>query len=237
MLTEGQARRAFELLDETGLLAAVLPEVKAYQGVEQPPEFHPEGDVWIHTLGLLEQLRDPSPTLAWGALLHDAGKPGTFARLDRIRFHGHVELGVEITRRIGQRLKFSHASLEQIAALVANHMRFGDAPRMKDSTLKRFVRMDQFSEHLELHRLDCLASHGLLGNYDFVAAKLAGMTPEEVRPPRLLTGSDLIAAGWTPGPEFRRILDEVEDAQLEGRVSTREQAMALALSLRRPASG
>ncbi len=236
ILTQGQARRGFELLDELGLLAEVLPEVKKYQGVEQPPEFHPEGDVWVHTLGLLERLESPTPTLAWGALLHDAGKPDTFQRLDRIRFNGHVERGVAITREIGRRLRFGHEDLDQILALVANHMRFADAPRMKESTLKRFLRLDRFAEHLELHRLDCLASHGLLGHYDYVRQQWEHLPPAAIRPDRLLTGADLIAAGWTPGPEFRAVLDQVEDAQLEGRLASKAEALAYAVSIRPPAS-
>ena len=160
MLTEGHARRAFELLDETGLLAEVLPEVAKMKGVEQPPQFHPEGDVWVHTLMLLEQLpADCSFTLAWGALLHDVGKPPTFRRApDRIRFDGHVEVGVAMAAEICRRFRFSNDETRQILALVENHMRFADAPRMKASTLKRFFRLENFPEHLALHRMDCLAA-------------------------------------------------------------------------------
>ncbi|MDX2181521.1 MAG: CCA tRNA nucleotidyltransferase [Bryobacteraceae bacterium] len=229
MLTEGRARSAFELLNETGLLHEVLPEVEAFRGVEQPPEFHPEGDVWTHVLIMLEGLPESaSPALAWGVLLHDVGKPATFSRSDRIRFNGHVEVGVGIARRILNRLKFSNEDADQILALVANHMRFGDVRRMKESTLKRFLRLDRFDEHLALHRLDCLSSHAQLGNYDFMRERFESMPPDEVRPPRLLTGADLIAAGYRPGPEFKRVLDEVEDAQLEGSIADKESALALA---------
>jgi putative nucleotidyltransferase with HDIG domain len=228
MLTEGHADRAFGLLDQTGLLQEVLPEVSAFHGVEQPPEFHPEGDVWVHVMQMLAGLKSPPATLAWGVLLHDAGKPGTFQRLDRIRFNGHVELGVEIGRKIANRLRFSTEVKDQVLALIANHMRFGDVHRMKDSTLKRFLRLPSFEEHLELHRLDCLASHGHLDNYNFAKAKFEETPPAEIKPERLLTGRDLIAAGWTPGPEFRRVLDEVEDAQMEGIVTTKEAALELA---------
>jgi len=228
MLTEGHAGRAFELLDQTGLLREVLPEVSAFHRVEQPPEFHPEGDVWIHVTRMLAGLKSPPGTLAWGVLLHDAGKPGTFQRLDRIRFNGHVELGVEIGRKIANRLRFSTEVKDQVLALIANHMRFGDVHRMKDSTLKRFLRLPSFEEHLELHRLDCLASHGHLDNYNFAKAKFEETPPREIKPERLLTGRDLIAAGWKPGPEFRRVLDEVEDAQMEGMVTTKEAALELA---------
>lgn len=234
MLTEGHARRAFELLDESELLVRVLPEVAAFRGVEQPPEFHPEGDVWTHVLRMLQGLDHPSATLAWGVLLHDVGKPGTFQRLDRIRFNGHVELGVEIAGRLAARLRFSNDDRDRILSLIANHMRFADVRRMKESTLKRFLRLPHFEEHLELHRLDCLSSHGHLDNYEFARSKLASLPAESIRPPRLLSGDDLMAAGWTPGPEFRLVLDQVEDAQLEGRIATKAEAMALAASMRKP---
>jgi poly(A) polymerase len=227
ILTEGGARRGFELLDQTGLLEQVLPEVAAMKGVEQPPEFHPEGDVWRHTLLMLEALREPTPALALGALLHDVGKPATFRVADRIRFDGHVQAGIEIARRILARLRFSSEETEQVVALVANHMRFMSAPRMNQSTLKRFLRLPRFDEHLELHRLDCHASHGSQDNYEFVRRKLAEIPADQLRPPRLITGDDLIAAGYTPGPEFGRVLKEVEEAQLEGRIRTREEALAL----------
>jgi putative nucleotidyltransferase with HDIG domain len=237
MFTGPRADRALVLLDQCRLLEHVLPELKAMQGVEQPPEFHPEGDVWVHTLKLASLLRSPSPTLAWGALLHDAGKPGTFERLDRIRFNGHVELGVTLANGICQRLRFSDADREQIVALVKNHMRFGDIHRMKESTLKRFLRLDRFEEHLELHRVDCLASHGLLDNYWYAKERFESLPEEELRPVRLLTGGDLISAGWVPGPEFRRVLEAVEDAQLDGRIATRDQALELAATLRSPRAG
>jgi poly(A) polymerase len=229
MLTEGQARRALELLDVAGLLEQVLPEVKAFQGVEQPPEFHPEGDVWTHVMRMMEGLPPDAPaTLAWGVLLHDVGKPGTFARTDPIRFNGHVELGVKIARQIGQRFRFSHADTTQVELLVANHMRFGDVTRMKESTIKRFLRLDRFEEHLELHRLDCESSHRKLDNYALMRGRFEEMAPEAIRPERLLTGADLIAAGYAPGPEFRSVLMEVEDAQLDGLIVSRTEALALA---------
>src|SRR6267378_3131846 len=159
MLTEGRARRAFELLDESGLLKEVLPEISAMKGVEQPPQFHPEGDVFVHTMLLLEKLpAGCSPTLAWGALLHDVGKPATFRTApDRIRFDGHVEVGVKMATEILRRLRFSNHETDQILALVDNHMRFGAVQRMKQSTLKKFLRLPAFEEHLELHRIDCLS--------------------------------------------------------------------------------
>ncbi|MBI2678899.1 MAG: CCA tRNA nucleotidyltransferase [Candidatus Koribacter versatilis] len=227
MLTEGAARRAFELLDETGLLHELLPEVERMKGVEQPPQFHPEGDVWVHTLLVLEKLQAAvPPALALGALLHDVGKPPTFrVAPDRIRFDGHVEVGERMAQEICSRLRLSHAETEHVCALVANHMRFADAPRMKASTLKRFFRLPKFEEHLELHRMDCLSSHADLSLYDFVKQKLAATPPEQIRPQPLVTGHDLIALGYQPGPEFKSILQAAEDAQLEAHFSTKEAAL------------
>ncbi|HEX9120758.1 MAG TPA: CCA tRNA nucleotidyltransferase [Terriglobales bacterium] len=229
MLTEGQARRSFELLDETGLLHEVLPEAEKMKGVEQPPEFHPEGDVWVHTLLMLEMLPpDGSPTLGWGALLHDVGKPPTFrVAPDRIRFDHHVEVGVAMAEDIARRLHMSNDNTRQIAALVGQHMRFADALHMKPSTLKRFMRQPEFAEHLEMHRIDCLASHGDLGIYEFLRQKIEQTPPEQIRPQPLLTGHDLLAMGYPPGPRFREILSAVEDAQLEGSATSREQAVEL----------
>ena len=227
MLTEGHARRAFLLLDESGLLKEVLPEISAMKGVAQPAEFHPEGDVFVHTLLLLDNLPTPCPlTLAWGALLHDVGKPPTFrVAPDRIRFDGHVEVGVKMAEEICRRLRFSNDESEQILALVDNHMRFGHATRMKESTLKKFLRMPAFDEHLALHRADCLASHCNLATYEFVQRKRAEIPPEKMRPLPLVTGDDLIVQGHRPGPKFREILNAVEDAQLEGRLSSRDAAL------------
>jgi len=227
ILTEGGARRGFELLDETGLLVDILPEVAAMKGVAQPPEFHPEGDVWTHTLIMLGGLDHPSVTLAWGVALHDVGKPPTFRVADRIRFDGHVETGVAMAERILTRLRYSTQEIEQVLALVANHMRFSHLQEMRESKLKRFLRMPGFEEHLALHRLDCLSSHGDLTNYRFALNRFQSAEPEQLRPARLLTGHDLIAAGYRPGPEFSKLLDMVEDAQLEGTIRTREEALAL----------
>ncbi len=229
MLTEGHARRAFELLDETGLLAEVLPEVTRMKGVEQPPQFHPEGDVWVHTLMLLEQLEPECPmTLAWGALLHDVGKPPTFRRApDRIRFDGHVEVGAAMAAEICRRFRFSNDETRQVLALIENHMRFMDAQRMKAATLKRFFRLERFGEHLALHRMDCLAASGNLEHWEFVRERWQAMPEEAVRPRPLLTGRELIAAGYWPGPQFREMLSAVEDAQLEGTIATQEEALRL----------
>ena len=227
MLTEGHARRAFLMLDESGLLREVLPEISAMKGVQQPPQFHPEGDVFVHTLLLLENLPRPCPpALAWGALLHDVGKPATFrVAPDRIRFDGHVDVGAKMAEEICKRLRFSGDDTEHVLALVDNHMRFGDATRMSESTLKKFLRMPQFDQHLALHRADSLASNGNLSTYEFVKEKLTAIPPEKMRPAPLLSGDDLIAAGHVPGPKFREILEAVEDAQLEGRLGSKQSAL------------
>jgi poly(A) polymerase len=228
MLTEGHARQAFLFLDETGLLHQVLPEIEAMKGVHQPPQFHPEGDVFVHTLLLLDRLPKPCPvTLAWGALLHDVGKPATFrVAPDRIRFDGHVDVGVKIAERICHELRFSNDDAFQILALVDNHMRFAHAQKMSESTFKKFVRMPRFDEHLRLHRMDCEASHGNLTSYNFTRQKMASMPPAAIQPAPLVTGDDLIAAGYAPGPQFKKILSAVEDGQLEGRLGSLEEAMA-----------
>src|SRR5580658_1480360 len=231
MLTEGHARRAFELLDSTKLLPEVLPEIAAMKGVAQPPQYHPEGDVFIHTLLLLEKLRPGaggsiSKTLAWGALLHDVGKPPTFRIApDRIRFDGHVDVGVKMAAEILRRLRFPNRETDQILTLVDNHMRFGDVQRMKQSTLKKFLRLPAFDEHLELHRIDSLSSHGHLDAYDYTREQMHSMPPEAIRPTPLVTGRDLIDAGYAPGPRFKEILTAVEDAQLEGRLASHDAAM------------
>lgn len=229
MLTEGSARPAMELLDATGLLRELLPEIARMRGVEQPPQYHPEGDVWKHTLMVLEQLPSGcSATLAWGTLLHDVGKPPTFRRApDRIRFDGHVDIGVRMTEAICHRLRMSNTDIEQILALVANHMRFADVEKMRASTLKRFFRLRQFEEHLALHRMDCMASHGDLSLYNFARQHYESTEPEQIRPRPLITGDDLLAQGYQPGPDFRTMLTLVEDAQLEHSIQTREQALEL----------
>jgi poly(A) polymerase len=234
MLTEGGARRAFEILDESGLLERVLPEVARMKGVRQPPEYHPEGDVWMHTLMLLEQLpAGASCELAWGFLLHDVGKPATFQPPDpkqagdRIRFNGHVEVGVRMAEVLLERLRFSNESRARIVELIRHHMQFGDVKAMKESTLKRFVRMPHFEQHLALHRADCLAAHGKLGMWEFAKEAWERDEPATVRPAWLVTGKELIAAGYKPGVRFKEMLRTVEDAQLEGRIRTVEEGLAI----------
>lgn len=227
ILTEGSPRRGFELLDQTGLLAVILPEIKALQGVAQPPQFHPEGDVWTHTLMMLEGLRSPTETLAMGVLLHDVGKPPTFKIRERIRFDNHVEVGAKMAGDICRRLRFSSQVTDRVVALVQNHLRFKDLPQMRRSTQLRFLRMEGFDEHLELHRLDCMASHRNLANYELAKRLLEETPAEEIKPEPLIRGNDLIEAGYTPGPLFKEILHAVEDAQLEGAIKSRGEALNL----------
>jgi putative nucleotidyltransferase with HDIG domain len=226
ILLEGGARRGFELLSDSGLLEHVLPEIKRYQGVEQPPEYHPEGDVWTHTMLMLEAMQSPTLTLAWGVLLHDAGKPDTFVRSDRIRFNGHVEKGIEIARGIFKRLRFSKEDAAQVEALIHNHMRFADVPHMRESTLKRFLRLPRFDEHLNLHTLDVRFSNGNFRSHQLVKQKLEELGEEQLQPKPLLSGRDLISMGMVPGPEFTRILAALEDAQLDRQLQTHEEALA-----------
>jgi putative nucleotidyltransferase with HDIG domain len=228
ILTEGAARRGFELLDSSGLLTQIAPAIEACQGVQQPPEYHPEGDVWTHVMLMLERMHDPAPALALGVLLHDIGKPRTFRIADRIRFDGHAEVGTAMAKDWLCQLRFPNEEVEQVASLVANHMRFKDVRQMRLSTLKRFLRLPHFDQHLELHRLDCLASNGRLDSYEFVQAKLQELGREELRPAPLLTGHDLIRAGYTPGQAFGEALSAVETGQLEGEIRTREEALRLA---------
>ncbi len=242
LLTEGAARRGFELLDVCWLLEIVLPEIAALKGVEQPPEYHPEGDVWIHTLMMLEGLpAGVSPTLAWGVLLHDVGKPSTFRSAaetgDRIRFDGHVDVGVAIGREILGRLRFSNDDTEQILALVEHHMKFKDVKRMRPATLKRFVRLPRFEEHLALHRLDCLSSHRNLEAYEFVENFLRLTPPEVVRPAKLVTGEDVLRLGYLAGPLIGKILAEVEEAQLNGELASKDEAIAFITSRFRQEEG
>lgn len=293
ILIEGQSHRGFVLLDELGLLKQVLPEIVAMKGVAQPPEFHPEGDVWVHTLLLLKLMDEtkakvsresgqravgsdlsivqggesepkseirsqkteieegtfscrpdtrhltpdiplpwllepdtyPSPLLAWGTLLHDVGKPATFERADRIRFNGHTDVGARMVRQIARRLRMSNEESDVIAELVQEHLKFKDVQRMRSATLKRFVRRQHFAEHLELHRLDCLASHGNLEAFCFTRDFARSLKPDEARPKPLLTGHDLMELGYIPGPEFKKILTALEDAQLESLIVDRESAL------------
>jgi len=226
ILHEGSARRGFELLDATGLLPVVLPEVAAMKGVEQSPDHHPEGDVFTHTLLLLAELDQPSETLALAALLHDVAKP-VCAQHDehRITFYGHCERGADMAVEICQRLRRSREVWERVAWLVRHHLRLLHAPEMRVSTLKRFLAQDGIDELLELGRLDALASNKDLRLYEFCRAKQRELAAE-LKPAPLLRGRDLLDMGFEPGPRFGEILMAVEEAQLESRLTTREQALA-----------
>ncbi len=225
MLTGPRPAESVGLLHESGLLKTILPEVVATIGVEQPKEFHPEGDVFTHTLLLLRHLDRPSFELALAALLHDIGKPPTFSVRERIRFDNHCEVGAGMTGEICRRLRLSNEQTERVVDLVADHLRFKDVPQMRESTLKRFLRRPDFPDHLELHRVDCLASHGNLSHWDFCRQKMDELGQEALKPERLLTGDDLIHMGYPPGPIFSKILSGLEDAQLEGRVKTKGEAV------------
>ena len=219
------ARDGLRLLSETGLLRHVLPEVEAMKSVEQPANFHPEGDVFQHALLALEIMGEAaSPELALGVLLHDVGKPPTYTKTDRIRFSGHEKTGAQMAGRIGRRLRLSNDQIQHIKYLVKSHMRFMSVREMRESTLKRFLREPLFDDLLELFRIDCLASHGMLDTYEFCKGKIEEFGEEEIAPPRLFTGSDLIALGYEPGPQFKEILSTVEDAQLEGRLRSKDEA-------------
>jgi len=228
ILTEGGARRGMELLAATGLLRVILPEVQALRGVDQPPRFHPEGDVWVHTLRMLELLSEAPPAdsrLAWAVLLHDAGKAVTRSEDERgVHFYGHVGEGVRIAADVLRRLRFSRTETEAVLDLVGGHMQFMHVREMRPNRLKRLLRGELFDLHLELHRLDCLGSQGMLDHYDFCVQKRAELDDAVLRPPRLITGRDLIGMGFVPGPRFSEILKAVEDAQLDGEIETPEDA-------------
>jgi poly(A) polymerase len=231
ILTRGGARRGFELMMQTDILQNILPEICRLKGVEQPPRFHPEGDVWQHTLKMLELLpadgeREKNICLAWGTLLHDVGKALTRSEDEKgVHFYGHVQQGEIIADTIMQRLKFSRMQRETVVNLIRQHMVFMNVRKMRPGRLKRFLRMPDFDLHLELHRLDCLASHGMLDNYEFCREQLQILALDDLHPPRLLTGNDLIAMGFTPGKIIKDILLAVEEEQLEGRIQSAEQAI------------
>ena len=228
-LTGPHPGQALRLLSETKLLSKVLPEVEAMRGVEQPPQYHPEGDVFTHTVLSLDTLPPaPSPTLAIATLLHDVGKPPTFEIADRIRFNQHAAAGAEMVDGICRRLKFSNDDRERIVALVRDHMQFLHVQEMRPSKLRRFIGQEHFDEHLALHRSDCLSSHRNLDNYDFCQTRLreyAEASSEPVLPPPLLNGDALIRMGYKPGPRMGEILHTLRDAQLDSELHTSEEAM------------
>jgi poly(A) polymerase len=225
LLNRPGACRGMEMLCDSGLLRELLPEVEAMRGVEQPPAFHPEGDVWKHTLQMLDALHqgtgdEADHRLAWAVLLHDVGKAVTRSEDENgVHFYGHVQKGGQIAESMMRRLKFSGADLELVLALIHHHMRFMHVQDMRPNTLKRFLRLPAFDLHLALHRLDCLGSHGMLNHYEFCRDALARLPKEELHPPRLVSGHDLMAMGFSAGPLFKEILLSVEDAQLNGEIS------------------
>lgn len=226
ILTSPNPGRGIRLLDECGLVQHVMPELLLMKGVEQPAEYHPEGDVWIHTLMLLDQLSNAPIELAMGALLHDIAKPQTFVRAeDRIRFHGHDVIGAQMSRDICKRLTFSNDQTDLICALVNEHLRFKDAFNMRLSTLKRFLSIDRFDLHMELHKIDCMASHKKMDAYNFCKAKVEEFSKLPPPPSKLVTGEDLIGLGFKPGKDFAKILRAMEDGVLEGTITTKEEAL------------
>jgi tRNA nucleotidyltransferase/poly(A) polymerase len=231
--------RGFDLLDQSGLLAILLPEVEALKGCEQPPDFHPEGDVFVHTRLMLSLLPERVSTpLVFSVLFHDIGKPPTFLidETGRIRFNGHESISASMTEKIFARLRFSNAETEATVVGVKNHMAFKDVQNMRVATLKRFLARPTIDDELELHRVDCQGSHGLLDNYDFLLRKREEFSNEPLIPPPLITGRDLIAAGLKPGPPFKKLLDSAQALQLEGGLKTREDALVwLREELARPA--
>lgn len=225
IFTRPGAAQGLELLSASGLLKEILPEVEKMKGVEQPPEFHPEGDVFIHTRMLLDKLQNPTPVLAFAALLHDVGKPPTFqVREGRIRFYEHARVGAEMSGQIMRRLRFSNDEIEAVTKCVDNHMKFANVKEMREGKLKRFMSASTFPVELELHRIDCESSHGMLDNYKFLQKKIEDFKEEELKPKPLLTGDDLLALGMKPGPEMKPILEEAYEAQLEKRIQTKDEA-------------
>jgi poly(A) polymerase len=231
-------RRGMELVDDLGLLAVLLPEVDAMHGTEQPPDYHPEGDVFVHTLMCLARLREPTYELALAALLHDAGKPPTCRmRKGRLTFYGHAKLGEEMAGEICRRLRLSTFARRRVKWLVRRHMALANWPEMRVARLKRLFAEPGFEELAELWRADCLASGGTAEGYESLMARYRIAQEETVRPEPLITGRDLIAMGLEPGPHFGPILDAVYDAQLEGEVTNREEALARAREAAEEANG
>jgi tRNA nucleotidyltransferase/poly(A) polymerase len=223
-----QRVRGWDLLDTSGLMGAILPELEAMKGCEQPPQFHPEGDVFKHTRIMLDLLpENASLPLVFSVLFHDIGKPPTSSvdENGRIRFNGHDRLGAEIAETVMQRLRFSRAEIDATVEAVRQHMVFKDVPNMRVAKLKRFMARPTFVDELELHRVDCASSHGMLDNYEFLRRKQEEFANEPIIPPPLVRGDDLIVLGLKPGPQFGEILEAVETRQLEGTLTSREEAL------------
>jgi len=229
IFTRPHAGRGLELLEASGLLREVLPEVAAMKSVEQPPEFHPEGDVFTHTRLMLEEMGAADLSLALAVLLHDVGKPPTFERTtDRVRFNEHDRVSAEMTLPILRRLRFPNDVIDWVVLCVGEHMRIRNVQEMRPAKLKRILARETFPVELELHRLDCVASHGHLDNYEFLKTKAAELPPETLRPAALLCGHDLLAMGYEEGPFLGRMLREIEEMQLDDRFHSREEALAFA---------
>lgn len=215
-ITHVPAGNAIRTLDDVGLLTPLLPEVTLMKGVEQPPEFHPEGDCYVHTCILMDKLKpNPSPAVAWAALLHDIGKPATYMVTDRIRFHGHAELGAKMSRRIGRRFRFSNQLIDRIHIIILEHQKYGDVDKMRPGRLKNWAGKPHFEELLEVHRADCAASHEDMSAYEKSCEVLEEIRREEALPDRIVTGHTLMELGLKPGPKFREILELAYEAQLE----------------------
>lgn len=230
IITQKNPGNGIKLLVESQLLKYVLPDIYKTIGVPQPPQFHPEGDVFIHTCLVLDKLHeitngDYSPELAMGTLLHDVGKPPTFEDADRIRFNGHDRVGASMAKKICRELRFSNKQIERIVSLIKEHLRFKDALKMREGTLKKFISLPYFEEHLTLHLADCLGSHGIIEVYEFIKKKLDEFKNIEIRPKPLLNGHDLIKLGYNPGPIFSEILNSVEEQQLEGLIKSKNEAI------------
>ena len=230
IFTRRGAARGFTLLSDSGLMREVLPEVEAMRDVEQPKNFHPEGDVFEHTRLLLENLRPPvSEVLAFSALFHDVGKPGTQAlRKGRLTFYEHSGEGAKIARDIMKRLRFPNDAVDGVYECVLNHMKFMDVKKMRAGKLKMFISRPTFREEMELHRIDCLASHGMLDNYEFLQGKLKEYANEELKPKPFVNGNDLIELGMRSGPQMKPVLEELYELQLEGAHKDRAEALAWA---------
>ncbi|MSR76968.1 MAG: CCA tRNA nucleotidyltransferase [Candidatus Omnitrophica bacterium] len=229
IFTRKDSGRGFLLLSESGLMKEVLPEIETMKGVQQQPDYHPEGDVFVHTHLLMEKLEKPSTALALGALFHDVGKPGTFeVRNGKITFYQHEHLGAEITQTIMKRLRFSNDEIRDVTECVKNHMKFADVQKMRSGKLKRFIVRNTFTDEMELHRIDCASSHGMLDNYHFLESKLKEFEKEELQPKPLLNGHDLMALGMKPSPSMKEALEELYELQLEGRFPGREEALEYA---------
>jgi poly(A) polymerase len=226
ILRAGNYQKSLNLLFDIEIIKHILPEIFVMRGCEQPVDYHPEGDVLVHTIKALENIpTDASDELRMGTLLHDVGKPAVQTIEDRIRFNRHELKGKDIAREILKRLKFSNEFIDRVLSLVENHMKFMAVKDMRTSRLKRFIALPHFEEHMALHRADCLSSHENLDNYEFVREKMNTYEPEEIRPVRIITGTDLLGMGYKAGPLFKQILTDVEDRQLEGIITDRDGAL------------